>query len=93
MPGGKLVVVDLDVRDEQLVDVQVSGDFFLEPDGALATINDALLGSPSSADVGALAARITNALDVDVRMYGISPLAVATAVRRALDGEDVACPL
>jgi lipoate-protein ligase A len=35
VPGGKLVVVDLDLDDGRLRDVRVSGDFFLEPDDAL----------------------------------------------------------
>ena len=35
VPGGKLVVVDLDVEDDVLTNVQF-GDFFLEPDEALS---------------------------------------------------------
>jgi hypothetical protein len=35
IPGGKLVVVDLDVIDGALRNVRVAGDFFLEPDEAL----------------------------------------------------------
>ena len=43
-PGGKLTAVDLAVRDGRLADVSVNGDFFLEPDEALADINAAMLG-------------------------------------------------
>ena len=46
VPGGKLVVVDLTVRNGMLADVRVSGDFFLEPDEALPAIDAALTGSP-----------------------------------------------
>src|SRR4029079_11833519 len=42
VPGGKLVVVDLEVVDDTLKDVVVSGDFFLEPDDALAVVSTAL---------------------------------------------------
>lgn len=42
--GGKLVVVDLDVRDGRLSDVQVAGDFFLEPDEALEDIRNSIEG-------------------------------------------------
>lgn len=90
MPGGKLIVVDLDVRDDVLVDVQVSGDFFLEPDTALADIDRALLGAPQTASVEELAGRISAMLDAQVQMFGISPEAVAVAVRRAVDGGDAA---
>ena len=84
MPGGKLVVVDLDVHAGTLCRVQVSGDFFLEPDRALRDINAALEGLSASADEAALAFAVQSALAADVLMYGISPEAIAVAVRRAL---------
>jgi lipoate-protein ligase A len=90
MPGGKLVVVDLDVRDGRLAHVQLSGDFFLEPDSALRTIDAALEGQPADMDDAGLARRIRGALAPDVMMYGISPEAIAVAVRRALQGEHLA---
>ncbi|WP_235578592.1 biotin--protein ligase [Rhodanobacter sp. Root627] len=90
MPGGKLVVVDLDVRDGRLAQVQLSGDFFLEPDSALRTIDAALEGRPADMDEAGLAHSIRNALTPDVMMYGISPEAIAVAVRRALQGEHLA---
>ncbi|HLQ86366.1 MAG TPA: hypothetical protein VK110_09465 [Salinisphaeraceae bacterium] len=85
IPGGKLVQVDLLLRDEQLAEVQVSGDFFLEPPEAIAAINAALEGQPASADEDTLAASIQAALPADVAMYGITPEGVAVAVRRALE--------
>jgi len=87
MPGGKLVVVDLEVRDGRLADVQVSGDFFLEPDSALDAINRALDGQPGDADEAALTAALQRALAGDVMMYGLSAQAIAIAVRRAVDEE------
>lgn len=90
MPGGKLVVIDLDVRDGRLADVQLSGDFFLEPDSALDTINGALEGLSEHTGETALAGAVRNALAVDVMMYGLSPEAVAVAVRRALHKEPAA---
>lgn len=88
MPGGKLVVVDLEVVAGKLATVQVSGDFFLEPDSALALFNQALEGQRSDADVVTLVAAIQAALPDDVQMYGIDAEAVAIAVRRALDGQE-----
>ena len=87
MPGGKLVVVDLEVRDGRLARVQVSGDFFLEPDSALHAINRALEGRPQDADEAALATAIQHGLADDVMMYGLSAQAIAIAVRRAVDGD------
>lgn len=84
VPGGKLVVADLEVQDGYLSQVSISGDFFLEPDTALASINQALIGLPSTASQNILAAAISEALDEDVMMFGFSAEAVAIAVRRAL---------
>ncbi|MFJ5679787.1 biotin/lipoate A/B protein ligase family protein [Streptomyces sp. NPDC093097] len=84
IPGGKLVVVDLDSRDGVLRDVQVAGDFFLEPDEALAAINHALEGAPADTPAAGLASRIDSALPAGTTMYGITAEGVAVAVRRAL---------
>ncbi|HEY0199009.1 MAG TPA: biotin--protein ligase [Rhodanobacter sp.] len=87
MPSGKLVVIDLEIRDGRLADVQLSGDFFLEPDSALPTINATLEGQSVDAIETALALAISNALDTEVAMYGVSPESIAIAVRRALEGD------
>ena len=84
MPGGKLVVIDLDVRNGHLANVQLSGDFFLEPDTALYMINAVLDGQPADADEAMLAASLLDVLPADVMMYGVSPEAIAVAVGRAL---------
>ena len=85
MPGGKLVVVDLSVVAGHLAQVHVSGDFFLEPDSALDTIDAALHGLPADASEVLLAAAVRVALGPEVQLFGITPEAVAIAVRRALD--------
>ena len=84
VPGGKLVVADLEVSDGKLADVSISGDFFLEPDEALDAINAALEGSPADSPSSVLASRIKDALPVNAQLFGFSPESVATAVRRAL---------
>lgn len=93
VPGGKLVVVDLDVVDDTLTDVVVSGDFFLEPDEALPVLGAALAGLPQDAPVSRLEAAVLAALDRaqadgtvpgPVAMVGFDAHAVAVAVRRAL---------
>lgn len=90
MPGGKLIVVDLTVIDGCLAQVQVSGDFFLEPDDALHAIDAALEGQSAQADEHLLAAAVRAQLAPGVMMYGISPEAIAVAVRRAIDEEPAA---
>jgi Lipoate-protein ligase A len=84
VPGGKLVVVDLDVVDGMLANVRLSGDFFLEPDDALPAIDAALTGLPVGSDARSIAAAVTAALPEGAVLLGFSAEAVATAVRRAL---------
>lgn len=85
VPGGKLVVVDLQVAQGRLQQVQVSGDFFIEPDSALALIDRALEGLPADAGQATFSAAVSAALPADVQLYGISADGVAVAVQRALD--------
>ena len=88
VPGGKLVVADVEIAGDgelaSLSSVAISGDFFLEPDEALTTINACLVGMPASTSVAAMAARVAEAIGQDAVMVGFSPEAVAIAVRRAL---------
>lgn len=84
VPGGKLVVVDLEERDGRIADFHLAGDFFLEPDDALADIDAAVNGLPIEADVAAIAAAVRSALPDGAQLLGFTPEAVGTAVRRAL---------
>jgi lipoate-protein ligase A len=84
VPGGKLVVVELEVEEDRLADVHVSGDFFLEPDSALEDIDAALTGMPADTKAAGLAAAIEGALGDSVAMIGFDPQSVGIAVRRAL---------
>lgn len=86
VPGGKLVVVDLEVRDGHLSGVQVSGDFFLEPDTALARMNQALDAMPADAGEVAFTTAIASALE-GAQAYGLSAEGVAIAVGRALQAQ------
>ncbi|MFF9341293.1 MULTISPECIES: biotin/lipoate A/B protein ligase family protein [unclassified Streptomyces] len=84
VPGGKLVVVDLDVVDGALARVRVAGDFFLEPDEAILAVDRALEGAPADTDAAGLAARVDAALPPGTVMYGLTSEGVGIAVRRAL---------
>ena len=84
VPGGKLVVVDLDVVGGALEHVSLSGDFFLEPDEALPEINRALTGLPETSTAAELSASVSASLPPGAVLFGFSADAVAVAVRRAL---------
>jgi len=84
VPGGKLVVVDLDVIDNTITNFRLAGDFFLEPDSALDDINDAVNGLSAESDSESIIAAVRRALPVGASLLGFSPEAVAVAVRRSL---------
>jgi lipoate-protein ligase A len=84
VPGGKLVVVDLDVVDGRISGFRLAGDFFLEPDEALGAIDAAVNGLPAETDSRTLAAAVQKALPEDAQLLGFTPESVATAIRRAL---------
>ncbi|WP_066522520.1 lipoate--protein ligase family protein [Curtobacterium ammoniigenes] len=84
VPGGKLVVVDLDVVDGRIQNFQLAGDFFLEPDDALGDINAAVNGLRADSDTAAIAAAVREALPSGAVLLGFSPEAVAVAVRRSM---------
>lgn len=86
VPGGKLVVVDLEVDGQRIIACQVAGDFFLEPDDALEVINRAIVGLSVSSSPEAIGDAVRAALADDVVMMGFSPEAIGTVVRRAITG-------
>ncbi len=84
-PGGKLVVVDLEIADQRFSQVVVSGDFFLEPAEALSQITESIEGLAADATEPEIADHVRDSIAPDVAMIGFSPEAVAKAVRRAVD--------
>jgi lipoate---protein ligase len=84
VPGGKLVVVDLDVVDGTIQNFRLAGDFFLEPDSALDQINASVNGLSESSDASTISSAVQRALPADATLLGFSPDAVAVAVRRSL---------
>jgi len=84
VPGGKLVVVDLDDVGGRIQNFRLAGDFFLEPDDALPLIDAAVNGLPSDSDAATIAAAIQAALPEGAVLLGFSPEAVAVAIRRSL---------
>jgi lipoate-protein ligase A len=84
VPGGKLVVADLMTEDGEIAAASINGDFFLEPDEALADINGALVGLSVLAPNTAISAAVADAVGPTTVMFGFDADAVAVAVRRAL---------
>ncbi|GAB2750267.1 lipoate--protein ligase family protein [Sinomonas soli] len=84
VPGGKLVVADLAADDGVITGASINGDFFLEPDEALADINEALVGLSTHAPNTVISQAIADAVGPSAVMFGFDADSVAVAVRRAL---------
>lgn len=84
VPGGKLVVVDLDVSEGKIHGFHLAGDFFLEPDEALEAIDRSVNGLDAAAESADIAQAITRGLPEGTTMLGVSASAIAVAIRRSL---------
>ena len=83
-PGGKLVIVDFEVDDGRIRNMQINGDFFLEPAEVLELLNSALDGQFAGASEEQLAAAVQAAVPADAQLIGFGPDGIAIAIRRAL---------
>ena len=81
--GGKLVVVDATVSADTIIDVVLSGDFFLEPDEALGWLTEALEGQPVDVSLDQLTAVLDTAAR-DAELVGFGTRDIALTVLRAL---------
>jgi lipoate-protein ligase A len=92
-PGGKLAAVDLTLDVTTIVAADVSGNFFVHPEpqsnAVLQLLAKAIQGNPINIEPAALTARLRAAIPFGVELLGTSPEAIAVAVRRAIDGEDL----
>ncbi|WP_369047280.1 lipoate--protein ligase family protein [Sinomonas sp. P10A9] len=84
VPGGKLVIADLATEDGSIIWASINGDFFLEPDEALADINEALVGLSAHAPNSTISQAVADAVGPSTVMFGFDADSVAVAVRRAL---------
>ncbi len=84
VPGGKLISVS--VRYSKSIErVQLCGDFFMHPEECVFEIEDALAGLPANSDEGLIAAAVRQCTeDNKVEMIGIDPMAIAHAVKMAM---------
>ncbi|MDE1653718.1 lipoate--protein ligase family protein [Actinotignum sanguinis] len=82
--GQKMAIVDLDVVDNKLANVRLSGDFFIEPDSALWRITEAIEGLDADSSAEAITQAVEAAVLPTDNLFGLSSRGVAVAVRRAV---------
>ena len=84
VPGGKLVNVKLEC-ESRIEKIQVLGDFFLYPEKALRKIEASLIGMNKDSSEKELADEIAKVVSrEDAEMIGVTPNAIAHAIRMAI---------
>lgn len=89
VPGGKLVVVDVTTDDTTITGLQVSGDFFIDPDEAFLALGSAINGASIKDSAAELTRRFDAALapfGEELEFHGFTTADIAQAVRRAVTG-------
>lgn len=86
VPGGKLIVADIETDNDVITVAKISGDFFIEPEEAYFAIGEALVGAGTDDDAEALVNRINARLAEfeGVALHGFSVEDVAFITRRAV---------
>lgn len=86
-PGGKLIAVDLVVKNEMIFEARLSGDFFIHPEAkakeVLYRLTSAIQSQRSTLSRQQWNEKLNNALPWDVELLGTSTQAMAVALCRA----------
>ncbi|MBW0454357.1 MAG: biotin--protein ligase [Candidatus Kinetoplastibacterium crithidii] len=85
-PGNKLVMIDFEINydNNTIYDVQISGDFFLEPSEALNIMNESLNGLPVGSNDEFIKKTIENSLPENTEFIGFSTADIVVTIKRAL---------
>lgn len=81
----RFVTVDTDMREDRLMRVSVSGDFFLDPDDAFTRVTALFEGALALLNAKDLAARVEAAPHGDDMFMRMTSEAVDITVRRVMD--------
>ena len=87
VPGGKMLEVKLEFNGT-IKSIQILGDFFLYPDTLLQEIESRLVGTGTEESEENIRMRISELVgSKNATMVGITPEAIASAVKRAMGNE------
>lgn len=84
VPDGKLVRADVRYGDT-IDDVDLHGDFFLYPETAKETLEDAVIGMGRDSTQDELADAVVQAVGSAAQLVGFGPEHVAEAVKQAVE--------
>lgn len=86
VPEGKLVEIRLDY-DDVIEKAEMLGDFFLYPEESISKIESGMVGMKTATSEKAISEKIRAIADSNgIEMIGITPEAIARAVKMAVEG-------
>lgn len=85
VPDGKMVNIKLEEEDGTVYEVEIRGDFFIEPPEKLHDLEEKLEGVDVSSEKKELIEKIE---DINADLVGFSHEDVAEAFRKAVEGDD-----
>lgn len=85
VPDGKLVEIKVETRDRQVHEVEITGDFFLEPPEKLSELEEKM----TDVDIDTSKEEIKENLNqIDADMIGFSPEDIAKVFQKAVKESD-----
>jgi hypothetical protein len=85
VPDGKMVKIRVEVENQETIDAEIRGDFFLEPPEKLGELEEKLTGLPEETPTEVITERLE---EVDAELIGFSRKNIAEALRKALKGDE-----
>ncbi|MHA2060093.1 MAG: lipoate protein ligase C-terminal domain-containing protein [Candidatus Ranarchaeia archaeon] len=84
VPGGKLVRVDIQIKQSKISGIKISGDFFLHPEEDIAIIEQAVINMPI--DEKRLTEKINDVLtEREIESVGVDAEAFARAIMKTIE--------
>jgi hypothetical protein len=84
IPGGKLLLCEIDTEDEVIKTIKISGDFFMHPEDAINELEETLLGTPIQSYQNEI---INFFQERKITLYGVSQQDFITVIQLAIDSE------
>jgi hypothetical protein len=84
IPGGKLLLCEIDIEDEVIKTIKISGDFFMHPEDAINELEETLLGTPIQSYQNEI---INFFQERKITLYGVSQQDFITVIQLAIDSE------
>lgn len=85
VPEGKLIKLQAEIEDKEVIDTQIRGDFFIEPPEKLHELEEKISGSKTDDSLESIVKELE---EVDAELIGFSREDLAKALKNAIEGDE-----